>query len=161
MKLITLKRSLAVGGMLAATLAVSTGAGVATAATPHTTDVITYSGRNYVAAPSANGTSRFALVADHCTLKADGGAGIPCSFDGAGTVSAAGGHAIGLIRSARGSIVLDESFTFTSATTSVGSGSALEFGLSPRTGTFVGTFTAGPTASPNVLLSAGTITVTH
>jgi hypothetical protein len=89
------------------------------------------------------------------------GAAIPCTFAGSGTVSPAGGHGVGVISSARGSIVLDESFTFTSATTSVGSGSALEFGLSPRSGSFVGNFTSGPTASPNVLLSAGTITVTH
>jgi hypothetical protein len=154
------KRTIALGTVVVAALSVSDSVGIAAATPAHTTDHITYTGHIHLT-PPLNGASRFVLVSDGCSISADEAAPLPCMFDGTGTVTPAGGHGYGIISSPRGVIVLDENFVFTSPATSVGTGSATEFGISPTTGSFVGTFTSNPTAAPSVLQNSGTITVTH
>ncbi len=152
--------ALALSGALIAVTGLST-AGVAHAATPHTTDVITYTSHAYLTPPGA-GPGRFVVVGDTCSLESDGGPAIPCTVVGYGTVTPTGGTGRAIVTSRRGVIVLDETYEFTSPTTLVGKGNATEIRGGERlTGTWIGYFVATPTAVPNVLLDSGVMTVTH
>ena len=159
----TARRSirLALGGVLVAAAAVAGSTGVAAATGTHVSDVITYSSHAYLTPPQA-GPGRFVLVGDTCTIASAGRPAIPCTITGYGTVSPTGGTAQAVVTSANGVILLDEVYVFTSPTTLHGSGTTTKIARGGvTTGTFVGDFTAAPTATPNVLLDYGTITVSE
>jgi hypothetical protein len=150
---------LAIGVVLIAAAELASIAGPASATTG-VTDVITFTSHVYLTPPPPGGVGHFVIVSDTCQLQPTGAPAVPCTFVGAGTVTATGGTAVGVVTSSRGTIILNETYVFTSPTTLHGSGPATKISGGRRTvGTFTGDFVAIPTSNPNVLLDTGTFVV--
>lgn len=161
--LTTARRALltALGGVLVAGAGLAGTGGVAAAAGTHVSDVVTFTSHVYLTPPQ-NGTGAFVIVGDTCQVASNGQPAVPCRFAGAGTVTATGGVAKGVVTSRNGVLVLDETYVFTGPTTSSGVGPATKIdGRGVTTGTFTGSFTTAPTADPNVLLDWGTFIVSQ
>jgi len=155
----------ALAGVLVAATAIGSGAGAASAdESEHLGDQILFTSHVRLTPPRDGQPGRFALVSDTCSHVATDSVAVPCTFVASGTVGATG-EARGVVTSEFGVIRLDETYTFTSPTTLIGSGPVTEVrtgaGGARMTGTFVGQFTSAPTDDPNVLLDWGSIVVTH
>ena len=153
-------RRLAVATLVASTAVA--GSAAAASAAVHKTDEVAFAGKVYLT-PQADGSSKAVLVADSCTLKADGGPAKACSFVVYGTIKADGsGSAKAVLTTSDRVIVMDETFVATGPTTGLGTGTAKEIGINGvKSATFTAPFQLAPTSNPNVLLDWGTITITH
>ena len=152
---VALAALVAASGMAAST-------GVASAAGSHVKDEITFTSHAYLT-PQPDGTSRVVMLADSCTLKADGGAAMPCKLVAWGTVNPdLSGEAEAVVTTRDRVIYFDEVFSPTGPASGLGTGTVKEYGPNGlKRGTFTAPYELAPTADPNVLLDWGTISITH
>ncbi|MDQ6948573.1 MAG: hypothetical protein M3256_20515 [Actinomycetota bacterium] len=129
-------------------------------------DIITFSGRAYLAvAPTETKPGFGTLVSRECTLRSDTErAAVPCTLTASARLTLTGGTLTGTVRSRDGVIAINETFVNTSPTTGTGTGTATEFDIDDHassTATFTVSFTTSPSGiAPNILNDHGTIIVT-